>query len=335
MTGATESVLVTGGGGFLGAAIVAMLVEEGVRVRTFCRGRYPALAALGVEQVRGDLREARAVAAACAGMDVVYHTAAKAGVWGDFDEYAAINVTGTEHVLAACRAHRVKRLIYTSSPSVVFDGRGHAGIDESVPYPAVQAAPYPATKARAEQAVVRAGQSDLLTVSLRPHLIWGPGDNHLVPGIIKRAGRLKRIGDGTNIVDTVYIENAARAHLLAAEKLKEIPALSGNVYFIGQGEPVPLWDMIDWILAAAGKGPVTGQLSPRTAKLTAACLEWLYRWLPLPGEPSLTRFMAAELSTDHWFTIDAARRDLGYEPLVSIEAGLARLARWLQENPVC
>ncbi len=334
MNQTNKPVLVTGGGGFLGGAIVSMLVKQGTRVRSFARHRYPALDTLGVEQIQGDLRDARAVSAACQGIDAVFHTAAKAGVWGAFDEYFAINVTGTGNVIAACRHHRVSRLIYTSSPSVVFDGKDQAGIDESTPYPATHEAPYPATKARAEQMVRQAGKNDLLTLSLRPHLIWGPKDNHLVPRIIRRARRLKRIGDGTSLVDTVYIDNAARAHVLAAEKLKENPSLSGNVYFISQGEPVPLWEMVDRILSAAGKDPVKGHISPRMARLMGTGLERLYKWLHLPGEPPMTRFVATELSTAHWFNIDAARRDLGYEPVVSTESGLARLADWLKQYPI-
>jgi nucleoside-diphosphate-sugar epimerase len=329
-----ESVLVTGGGGFLGEAIVSMLVKQGARVRSFARHRYPRLDALGVEQIQGDLRDTRAVSAACEGIDVVFHTAAKAGVWGAFDDYFTINATGTEHVMAACRHHRVSRLIYTSSPSVVFDGKDQAGIDESTPYPTTHEAPYPATKARAEQMIRRAGREGLPTISLRPHLIWGPKDNHLVPRIIRRARRLKRIGDGTNLVDTVYIDNAARAHVLAAQRLKERPSLSGNVYFISQGEPVPLWEMVDRILQAADKDPVRGSLSYRMAWLMGVGLERSYRWLRLPGEPPMTRFVANELSTSHWFNIDAARRDLGYEPAVSTETGLERLAHWLKQHPI-
>ena len=330
----TESILVTGGGGFLGGAIVSMMVEKGARVRSFARGFYPTLDSIGVEQICGDLQDATSVHAACEGVDVVFHTAAKAGVWGDPKAYHSINVTGTENVIAACRFHQVSRLIYTSSPSVVLDGKDQAGIDESAPYPSTYETAYPATKARAEQAVRTAGQEDLLTLSLRPHLIWGPKDNHLVPRIIQRAKRLKRIGDGSNLVDTVYIDNAARAHVIAARKLKENPALSGNVYFISQGEPVPLWEMIDNILYAAGKDPVKGRISPRMAWLVGAVLERIYKWLHLSGEPPMTRFVATELSIAHWFNIDAAHRDLGYEPTVSTEAGLERLAQWLKQHPI-
>jgi len=334
MNHSIESVLVTGGGGFLGGAIVGMMLEKGARVRSFSRRFYPRLDALGVEQVLGDIRDRNAVSTACEGIDVVFHAAAKAGGWGNLKDYFDINVTGTENIIAACRHHRVSRLIYTSSPSVVFDRKDKIGIDESAPYASTFQTHYPATKARAEQAIRKAGQEGLPTISLRPHLIWGPGDNHLVPRILKRAKRLRRIGDGSNLVDTTYIDNAAFAHVLAARELKENHTLSGKVYFISQGEPVPLWEMVDDILRAAGKNPVKGRVSPTAAWMAGALLEGIYKLFKLPDEPFMTRFGATELSTSHWFDISAARRDLGYEPRISTEEGLKRLARWLKTHPI-
>ena len=188
--------LVTGGGGFLGAAIVRGLLARGTAVRSFSRQSYPALDALGVEQVQGDIADTAAVTAAARGCGVVFHVAAKPGIWGDYAGYHRTNVVGTSSVIAACRAAGVQRLIYTSSPSVVFDGRDMEGVDESVPYPAHYEAHYPRTKALAEQAVIAANDAQLATVSLRPHLIWGPGDNHLLPRMVARAraGQLRRIG---------------------------------------------------------------------------------------------------------------------------------------------
>jgi nucleoside-diphosphate-sugar epimerase len=213
---------------------------------------------------------------------------------------------------------------------VVFNGRDMSGVDESVPYPDRYSATYPATKAQAEVLVSRAAKNGLPAILLRPHLIWGPGDNHLVPRIVRRAGQLRRIGDGRNLVDTVYIDNAADAHILAAQCLEANPNLSGNKYFISQGEPVPLWDMVDNILRAAGKAPVQGRGAKRTAWLLGAVLETCYRGLRLPGEPPMTRFLAEELSTNHWFDISAAKKDLGYRPAVSMSDGLVRLGEWLQ-----
>jgi len=327
-----EAVLVTGGGGFLGLAIVRALAARGDRVRSFSRNAHHDLEALGVEQVRGDIADLRALERACAGMDAVFHTAAKPPPWGRYDEYHRTNVLGTQRVIAACLACGVPRLIHTSTPSVIFDGRDLEGVDESVPYPARHTAAYAATKALAERAVIQAAGGAFRTVVLRPHQIWGPGDPHFVPRLIARAGRLRRIGDGRNRVDTTYIDNAAEAHLLAADALGTAPALSGRVYFISQGEPLPAWDMIDAILKAAGLDPVRGRVPHRLARTAGLVFEKLFAWLRLPGEPPMTRFVADALAKAHWFDISAARRDLGYAPAVSTAEGLRRLAAWLQRQ---
>jgi 2-alkyl-3-oxoalkanoate reductase len=258
------------------------------------------------------------------------HTAAKPPPWGRLADYRKTNVSGTENVIAACRTQGVKRLIHTSSPSVVFDGRDLEGVDESAPYPDRWHSHYSATKAEAEQRVVAAAATGLCALVLRPHQVWGPEDPHFVPRILSRAQRLKRIGDGKNLVDTTYIDNAAEAHLLAADCLRETSDRSGRIYFISQGEPVPAWEMIDAILAAAGKGPVKGRIPHRTAHRMGWLCEILFRALRLPGEPPMTRFVADALARAHWFDINAARRDLGYAPQVSTAEGLRRLAKWLQ-----
>ena len=323
--------LVTGGGGFLGLAIVRRLVGQGTSVRSFSRQRHDQLAALDVEQHQGDLADAVAVREAVAGCDVVFHVAAKPGIWGPYEDYQRTNFIGTQNVIAACREQGVSRLVYTSSPSVVFDGRDMAGVDESVPYPRRFAAHYPSTKAAAEQLVRAANDERLATVSLRPHLIWGPEDNHLLPRLVARAraGQLRRIGRARKLVDTVYIDNAAEAHLLAAEKLAPGAVVAGKVYFIAQGEPVDLWEMINWLLAAAG-APTVQRSIPRGVALALAWgFESVHRLLHRPGEPRLTRFVVQELSTSHWFDLSAARRDLGYRPLVSLAEGLRRLREHL------
>jgi 2-alkyl-3-oxoalkanoate reductase len=319
--------LVTGGGGFLGGAIVGRLIARGDAVRSLSRGDYPALTAIGVEQVRGDLADPDAVARAVDGCEVVYHVAAKAGIWGPFADYYRSNVEGTRNVIAACRAGGVRRLVFTSSPSVILDGRDMEGVDESVPYPQHYTSPYPATKAEAERLVRAANGDDLATVVLRPHLIWGPGDNHLIPRIIAKAkaGRLRRIGGRPKLVDSTYIDDAAEAHLRAADRLAPGSSVAGRVYFLSQGEPWPVWDLIDRILQAAQLPPVRRTVPPALARLAGAVCEGFARALHLEGEPPMTRFLAHELSTAHWFNIDAARRDLGYRPSVSIEEGMTRL----------
>jgi len=323
--------LVTGGGGFLGGVIVRMLRERGDEVRSFSRATYPALAALGVDQVRGDLSDRAAVIAAATGCDICFHVAAKAGIWGTYDAFYRANVTGTANILEACQVNGIGRLVYTSSPSVVFDGRDVQGGDESIPYPARYEAAYPKTKALAEQMVLTANSPALATVALRPHLIWGPGDNHLVPRILAkgRAGRLRRIGERPNLVDTVYVDNAARAHLLAGDCLTPGSPPAGKAYFISNGQPIPLWEMVNRILAAADLPPVTRSIPPRLAYTIGCICEGIWRILHLTGEPPMTRFVAHELASAHWFDISAARRDLGYDPQVSIDEGLRQLRDWL------
>ena len=323
--------LVTGGGGFLGAVIVRLLRERGETVRSFSRQKYPALPLLGVEQVQGDIGDRDAVLRAAEECDIVFHVAAKAGIWGSAAEFHQANVTGTENVIAACRHHGIRRLIFTGSPSVVFDGSDVEGGNESLPYPAQYEAHYPRTKALAERLVIAANGPGLATVSLRPHLIWGPGDNHLVPRIVAkgRAGKLRRIGSHDCLVDTVYVDNAAAAHLLAADRLASGSPVAGNCYFITNGEPLPLWEMINRILAAADLPPVSGSVPPAVAYAAGILCEGLWSLFNLSGEPPLTRFVAREMATAHWFDIAAARRDLGYAPAISIDEGLARLRVWL------
>ena len=325
--------LVTGGGGFLGGAIVRLLRQQGREVRSFTRSAYPWLDEVGVEQSLGDLADAAAVERAAAGVDLVFHVAAKAGVWGRREDFFATNVTGTENIIAACRKLGVPRLVYTSTPSVVHGGGDLEGADESVPYPKEFDAPYPETKALAEKAVLAANGPDLVTVALRPHLIWGPGDPHLVPRVLAKAreGKLRRIGSRPVTVDVTYIDNAAEAHLLAARSLGDSTSPpAGKAYFISNGEPVDLWVFIDRILAEAGLPPVTRTMSAWKARLAGRVLENVYRWFRLPGEPPMTRFVANQMSTSHWYDISAARRDLGYEPRVSIEEGLRRLGEKLR-----
>jgi nucleoside-diphosphate-sugar epimerase len=326
--------LVTGGGGFLGGAIVRLLVQRGDQVRSYSRGEYPELAGLGVDQQRGDLADRDAVIKATEGCDTVFHVAAKAGIWGEYSDFHRANVVGTGNVIAACLKNGVSRLVYTSSPSVVFDGRDVEGGNETLPYPSHYEAFYPQTKAMAERLVLAANSPELATVALRPHLIWGPGDNHLVPRIIAKAkaGRLRRIGNNNCLVDTVYVDNAASAHLQAADRLAQGSMIAGRAFFISNGEPVPLWEMVDRILAAAGLPPVKGSVSPGAALALGAICEKIWKILRLSGEPPMTRFVAREMATAHWFDISAARRDLSYEPEISIDEGLRRLKVWLGSN---
>ncbi len=320
-------VLVTGGGGFLGRYIVEQLLGRGDRVGSFSRQRYPALEALGVECRQGDLRDPAAVREACRDVDTVFHVAALPGIWGPRELFFDINAEGTRNVITACQAEGVTRLIYTSSPSVVHDGQPHENADESLPYPQTYRAHYPHSKAVAEQAVLAANQpGHLLTVALRPHLIWGPRDNHLIPRLIARAktGRLRRVGSGRNLISVTYVENAAVAHLQAASALVDGSPVGGQAYFINDPEPVNLWNWVNDLLGRAGLPPVTKSISATTARSVGRLLEWVYGGLRLEGEPPMTRFLAAELSEHHYYSIDRAEEDFGYEPLVSMDEGLRR-----------
>lgn len=320
-------VLVTGAGGFLGGAIARALVRRGHEVRSFSRGRYPELDALGVEHARGDLADRAAVRRAAEDCDAIVHTAAKAGVWGSPLGYRRANVIGTENVLAACVAASIPRLVYTSTPSVVHQGGDIEGGDESLPYTAHASTAYQATKTEAEKLVLAAQSRALSVVALRPHLVWGPGDPHLVPRILARGrrGRVALPGGGAARVDTVYVDNAADAHVAALERLAPDAACAGRAYFVTNGEPWPLRDIVLGILRAGSVEARVVPIPPRVAHAAGALLEAAFRLARAEREPPLTRFVAEQLSTAHWFDIGAARRDLGWSPAVSIDEGLERL----------
>ncbi len=321
-------ILVTGGSGFLGSAISAQLRSRGDEVIAYQRGGSDRLEQLGVLVIRGDVTDAGLLENALHGVDAVIHTAAKAGIWGPYDTYYQPNVTGTANVIAGCRNTGVDKLVFTSSPSVVHSGGDIEGGDESLPYPEHFNSPYPATKALAEQQVMAANGPGLQTVSLRPHLIWGPGDNHLLPRLMERAksGKLRLPGPD-KLIDTVYIENAANAHLLALDKLATNPeTVGGKSYFITNDEPVSQREIIGGLLKAAGLEVNIQAISPRIAIATGTVLENVWKLFRLKSEPPVTRWSAEHLSTAHWFDISAAKRDLDYTAEISIAEGLSILA---------
>lgn len=327
--------LVTGATGFLGRCLAKQLLARGAKLRVLCRREDAGLKAAGAELIRADLREAERVRAACADVDVVFHVASIAGIWGPWRQYYEVNVLGTLAVIEGCLQHGVRRLVYTSSPSVTFEGEDQCGIDESAAYAKRWLCHYPRSKAIAEQAVLAAnGRNGLLTCALRPHLIWGPGDRHLVPRLVERArtGKLRRVGSGRNLIDTVYVENAAEAHLRAADALVPGSPVCGQAYFISQGEPVRCWEWIDEILACAGLGPVRRSIPAGAARLAGWACEAAWSLLRLPGEPRMTRFLALQLTRSHYFSIERARRDFGYQPRVSTAEGMRHLAQWLQSH---
>ncbi|TKS53150.1 NAD-dependent epimerase/dehydratase family protein [Luteimonas yindakuii] len=326
-------VLVTGGGGFLGQALCRGLVAQGHEVTSFNRGHYPQLDAIGVRQVRGDLADAAAVRGALAGADAVFHNAAKAGAWGSYDSYHLANVVGTRNVLAACRAHGIARLVYTSSPSVTHRATHpvEGGTADTVPYGENLKAPYAATKRIAEEEVLAANDATLATIALRPRLIWGPGDNQLLPRLVERAhaGRLRFVGDGSNRIDTTFIDNAAQAHFDALAHLAPGAACAGRAYFISNGEPMAVRDIVNALLEAAGAPRVEKTIPFRVAYAVGAACETLWPLLRRSDEPPMTRFLAEQLATTHWYDMAPATRDFGYVPRVPIHEGLIRLkASW-------
>lgn len=323
-------ILVTGGGGFLGQALCRGLLECGHAVASLSRSRHPALDVLGVEQRQGDLADRDAVMAAFAGgFDAVFHNAAKAGAWGSYQSYHAANVVGTQNVIDACRAHRIGRIVYTSTPSVTHRATHpvEGGTAETVPYGTGFKAPYAATKAIAEQAMLAANDADLTTVALRPRLIWGPGDAQILPRLVERAkaGRLRIVGNGDNLVDTTYIDNAAQAHFDAFDHLAPGATCAGKAYFVSNGEPWPMRNVLNALLRAAGAPEVHGHLPFAAAYAAGVVCEGLWRMLPLAGEPPMTRFLAEQLATAHWYSMEPARRDFGYAPKVSMAEGMQRL----------
>ncbi|MCB1559526.1 MAG: NAD-dependent epimerase/dehydratase family protein [Xanthomonadales bacterium] len=322
-------VLVTGGGGFLGQAICRQLRERGDEVISFNRSRYDELDAIGVEQVQADLAALEPLVEASRGVDAIIHVGAKAGAWGSFRDYFEPNVRGTANVIAACRMNDIGRLVYTSSPSVTHRSTRPVigGNEQNVPYGEGFKAWYPATKRIAEEDVLAANDATLATVALRPRLIWGVGDNQLLPRLVERArsGRLRLVGDGLNRIDTTYIDNAADAHVLALDALAPSSGCAGKAYFISNGEPKSASEIINSLLRAAGAPTVDKVLGFRAAYWIGAALERAWHLLPLKGEPPMTRFLAEQLSTTHFYDISAARRDFGYRPKVSILEGLKRL----------
>lgn len=326
-------VLVTGAGGFVGGVVARMLRARGDEVRTVARGDYPDLAKIGCTHLRGDLADPKVAQDAATGVDALIHVAAKAGVWGKAADYESSNVTATQNLLDAAVQHGVKRFVFTSSPSVTFDGGDAKQANESLPYPAKHLAHYPRTKAEAERRVLAAnGKNGLLTCALRPHLVYGPGDPHLLPRLVKRAksGRLAWIGGG-NQVDVTYVDNAAHAHLLALDALGAPDARpAGKAYFISQGTPVAPDAWVGAILSAVGVPPVTKRVKLPVAYAAGAVMEAVWSVFGLKGEPMMTRFVAAQLGTSHHYDLSAARRDFGYQLLVSDEEAHRRTVAWLQ-----
>ena len=326
--------LITGGGGFIGSALARELKKMGFTITIFCRGDYPELKSMGAKIKRGDISDRGAVSDACEKIDIVFHVAAKAGMWGSYKDYFNTNVTGTENIVNACRRNRIKWLVFTSSASVVFDGKEIRGGDESLPYPGSPVSYYTGTKALAERCVLNADTESMRTIALRPHIVIGPGDRHLLPRLLDRAGKgnLKQVGNGNNFVDLTYIDNVVKAHICAARAIMDKPDTSGRPYFISNGEPVQLWEVINTILEGAGMARIRSSIPAGRAYFLSLLAEAAYRVLNIEEEPILTRFLVHELSKSHWFNINSARNLLGYCPEISNNESIKRTIDWLQRK---
>jgi len=323
---APQRYFITGATGFVGRALAYALKQRGHTVLALTRKHDADLAAHGIEQVQGELGgDLSALATALPGVHGCFHVAAKVGMWGASKEFERINIAGTKALLEACIAAGVQRFIYTSSPSVIANGQDLRNVDETIPYPAHFEADYPRTKAAAEQLVLAAHRpQQFRTLALRPHLIFGPGDKNLIPTIVAkgRSGKLKQIGSGANRADFSFIDDCVLAHINADEALLHNPACGGRAYFISQGDPYPLWGFINRVLEAHGVPPINNRVPLGVAKIAATVAEWVAR---IRGtEPLLTKFLVSEMGTDHYFSIDAARKLLGYAPRYSVEEGLRR-----------
>ena len=327
-----DLVFITGASGFIGGQIAERLISEGRRVRVLTRRPSTELEKFGVEVIVGDLESPGALYRGCDGAVTVFHVAGRVGVWGPAEDFYRVNVEGTRNVIAACHTAGVKRLIYTSSPSVIYNGNDFAGVDESAPLCTAAPCAYPSSKAAAEKLISEAHSDELATVSLRPHLVWGLGDKNIVPRLLALAamGKLKIVGSGQNKVDITHITNVVDAHLLAEQALVNVAG--GKAYFITNGEPVVLWDWVNQLLRGLGRPELTKRVSLKSAHRIGGIMETLWRVLPLSGEPPMTRFVAKELATDHWFDIAAARRDLGYNPRITMAAGTAELIEHLKRT---
>ncbi len=320
-----KTILVTGGGGFVGKSLIKKLLGNGYAVKSLSRSYYQELANIGVTCCQGDIGDNfDKIDSFFKDVYAVFHVASKVDMWGKYPDFYKTNVIGTQNIIKACKGNNVKYLIYTSSPSVIANDMGLKNVDATFPYPKKYDAFYPQTKAMAEKEIINAGKNnELLTMVLRPHLIWGPNDNNLIPTILNKAknGKLRQIGDGENIVDCSYIEDCTDAHILALKALEKNPFLSSNVYFVTQDEHIKLWDFVNSILMAYDLAPVTKKVSKNLAFTLAKILESISKIIP-SFKPLFTKFLITEMTTDHYFNIEKTKQDLGYSPKYTIKEGI-------------
>lgn len=324
-------VLITGGTSLLARRAAEALLARGDEVVLLQRNPSP----VDTAQVMGDVRDAASVERAIEGCDAVIHAAAKVGVVGEWEEYRSINVDGTANVIGAARAASVSRVVHVSTPSVAHAGHSLVGAPAEPAVTGRTGAHYAESKAIAERLALGAASDALPLVAIRPHLVWGPGDTQLVGRIVERArtGRLALVGGGTALIDTTYIDNAASALVAALDAAVPGAACVGRAYVIANGEPRPIRELIDGILRAAGVDVTPREVPLRAATLAGSVVERLWPLRHPDVEPPLTRFLAEQLGTAHWFDPRPARDDLAWAPTVTIDEGLAHLATWFAAHP--
>ncbi|MCU0153039.1 NAD-dependent epimerase/dehydratase family protein [Curtobacterium poinsettiae] len=316
-------VLVTGASGFLGQATAAAVRDAGHEVRTF--QRRPSGVA-GVQDVAGTMTDDAALARAVDGVEAVVHLAAKVSLAGDPADFARVNVDGTRSLLRAARAAGAARFVFVSSPSVAHTGSSLVGADAGPAEPSRARGDYARTKAAAELLALDADAPDFAVVAVRPHLVWGPGDTQLVGRIVERAraGRLPLLDSGAALIDTLYVDNAATAMVAALERVTD-DGVHGNAYVVTNGEPRPVAHLLAGICTASGVRPPQWHVPAAVARIAGSVVEAVWRVRPGEDEPPMTRFLAEQLSTAHWFDQRRTRQDLRWTPSVSIDQGLGRL----------
>ena len=323
-------VLITGAGGFLGRYIAEFLIADGHEVNNFSRRPHPELSVLGIPTILGDLKNSNEVLAAIKGHHAVIHTASMVSMWGRYPDFHQTNVVGTQNIIDACRRYNIEKLVYTSTPSVVFKRDDLCHVNENCPYNQNFLSFYAQTKMMAEKLVLQANSNRLATIALRPHLIFGPRDPHILPKLVERAqrGQLKRIGDGKNLVDVTYVENAAHAHLQALYRMSIQNPICGKAYFLGQEKPVPLWKFIDELIAIKKLPPIKSGLSFSSAFFLGGVLEKTYRLFSIyKKEPPMTRFIALSLAKSHYFDQQNARNAFAYHPSINMHEALRKTAQ--------
>jgi nucleoside-diphosphate-sugar epimerase len=316
-------VLVTGAGGFLGGEIARLLVSEGHEVVNLSRNHYVELDTYQIPTLKCDLANKEFVD--LTGFEAVIHCAAVAGVWGKKASFYDTNYHGALHLFDMAKKAGVKYFVYTSTPSVVFGKEDIIWGDEKLPYPDRFYTYYAHSKALAEKYILENSDHEMESVAIRPHLIWGKGDPHIIPRLVKKArkGELKRVGNGDNLVDVIHVKNAAIAHVQSLMALKNGKGLGGNAYFIGQERPVNLWEFINQILHYNDIDPIVDSVSFKMAFFIGGFLEFVFKLFGInKPEPPMTRFVAMQLAKNHYFAHDKAHKDFGYEPKLTIEEAL-------------